>query len=185
MSTFFQATLDRQIKIKTCVLVFACIFPLLIVLGAAYFVIDAMRAGHSVPAWAILIFLGIVISVVLLIAAAIYFTYLLSPVGYEIQANELIIKRKLNSINIPINSIKSVSALNTEEIAGSFRVFGVDGFFGNYGTFHNSKLGKYRMYSTKDSGLVLISAEEQYILSPDQKDDFISAITAIRLSLKQ
>lgn len=176
MGTFFQATLDKQIKTKTGVLGAAALFPFLIVLAAAYFVVDALRAGHVIPTWVLFSFSGIVLSVFALITAAIALTYLLAPVGYELLPDMLVINKRLGQIKIPLRSIKSVAPLDAGQLKGLTRIFGVDGFFGNYGTFHNSILGKFRMYSTRSSGLVLLDAGDIFVLSPDDQAGFVDAV---------
>ncbi len=176
MGTFFQATLDKQTKTKTGILGIAALLPFIIVLAAAYFIVDALRAGQAIPTWVLFSFSGIVLSVFALIAVAIALTYLLAPIGYELLPDTLIIDKRLGQTKIGLRSIRSVASLDAGQLKGSIRVFGVDGFFGSYGTFHNSALGKFRMYSTRSSGLVLIEAEELFVLSPDDPEGFMDSV---------
>lgn len=134
--------------------------------GARWDIIDIV--GLSIPA---LLTVGTVVPVVII-------TKLMAVKWYEIGDVSLVIRKGYGSIKIPLGEISKVRKLTDEDMKGVIRLMGIGGLFGYGGLFRTEKLGKFRMYSTKSTGLVLIEAEEPFVLSPDDPEGFLKTIAA-------
>jgi hypothetical protein len=109
----------------------------------------------------------------LLFAAA----YAWSPTGYEIAEGQVVIRRWIGNVRIPVNGIREIRLATRDDLSGSMRLFGSGGLFGYYGLFRNSKLGAGNWYVTDRSrSVVLVGDSGTAIVSPDNPADFIAAI---------
>lgn len=106
--------------------------------------------------------------------------YINGIIGYLVTNDMLIIRRPLayKSITINRHNITSIQQINSSDISGSLRRFGIGGVFGYHGTFENSKLGTMLLYITRIDNLVLIRTANNLniIVSPDDIVGFLSAI---------
>jgi hypothetical protein len=105
---------------------------------------------------------------------------LMGPRGYSIEADRLVVERRVFPVVIPLASIREVEPLRAERVGASLRTLGNGGFFGYYGRFRNRALGDYRMYATRGDGLVLIRAERPYVLTPGSPEEFIETLNRAR-----
>jgi hypothetical protein len=114
------------------------------------------------------------ISVVLFVVAYGY-----SPRGYSVADRSIYIKRLLTTAQVPLNSIRAARAATADDLRGCFRLWGSGGFFGYYGLFWTTQLGKCTWYATARKRLVVIVTESRTVLcSPDDVDGFLAAIRA-------
>ena len=118
----------------------------------------------------------------------IYFaTYSFRPIGYDITNDELIIHRTFRNVVIKRKEIKTVEAINKDQMKWTIRTFGVGGLFGYYGEFVNSNLGDMTWYATRRDKTVLIETidDKKLIVTPDEPEAFIKKLSepAITLSI--
>jgi hypothetical protein len=129
-----------------------------------------------------ILFLGIAVDTNSLIAEGIFAlifvaAYAWSPSGYEIAGGEVVIKRPIGSIRIPVSGIREVRLATKDDLRGSMRIFGSGGLFGYYGLFRNSELGESNWYVTdRGHAVVLIGDSGTAIVSPDDQAGFIAAL---------
>ena len=101
--------------------------------------------------------------------------YLYGPRGYELTPTSLVVKRPIGNVDIPLSTVRGVRTID-RFVGFSLKTFpgGNSGLFGMYGTFHNSELGHFRMYSQRASRLVIIETTDQpVVISPDDRDRFV------------
>lgn len=156
----FKAPWERALLITT-------VAVSLFLLGVGVAVFFAVHLGSKGEAdW--------VAWLVLLMQPAIMLgAYVSAPTAYRITGREIVIQRPIGAIRIPFTEIQEIRRLGKEEIGGSIRTWGSDGFFGYYGRYRNSRLGSFRMYATDRSRLVLIRGKKTYVISPDKPDTFV------------
>jgi predicted MFS family arabinose efflux permease len=104
-------------------------------------------------------------------------TYLFRPNNYSVSSDKLLIHRLINNVKIDRNNIQSVQEIDESQVKNSLRTFGVGGFFGNFGTFWNGKLGKMTWYVTRKNNFVLVETKDQkkIILTPDKPVEFVAS----------
>ena len=94
-----------------------------------------------------------------------------SPQKYFVSENKIKIVRPVNTITIPISKItniedKEINAFKT------IRLWANGGLFSFTGTFYNKADGKFQMHA-KNNRYIMIHADNKYVLSPDDKEQFI------------
>ncbi len=159
----FEAPWDARIKLVT-----GLVLLVLAGVGVALYV-SFTAAAESKSALVVL---------ELLLVAIVVASYALSPRGYRVEANAVVIRRPVGSIRIPVDRIRRVERLESEAIKKAVRTLGNDGLFGLYGRFRNRTLGAFRMYVTDRSKLVLLEADHLYVLSPDRPEIFVETVQA-------
>ncbi len=99
-----------------------------------------------------------------------------SPKEYILTDDAVVIKRPAKDIVIPYSSIKSV---NKRDSLGNrmIRQMGNGGLFSFSGTFRSREEGKMKMY-VKNTNYVVIEAGEKYVISPDERDEFLMMLKA-------
>jgi hypothetical protein len=110
--------------------------------------------------------------------------YVFAPSGYSVTESDILIHRKVGSVRVPLSSVTSVEQ---DPVACPFwgvRTYGVSGLFGYFGRFNNKHLGPHRMYVTDRSKAVVIKANNTYVISPDDPQQFIQ-IAKARMELKR
>jgi Bacterial PH domain len=156
----FTTSLDKFNK-TTTVIVFVILLVILIV---AFYLIP-----NGEP--------DILDSIVLLPIIITIIVYLLRPNNYSVSPDKLLIHRMLGNVEIDRDNIQSVQEIDESQVKDSLRTFGVGGFFGNFGTFWNSKLGKMTWYVTRKNNFVLVETKDQkkIILTPDKPEEFVAS----------
>ena len=101
--------------------------------------------------------------------SVIVFCYLYSPIKYELTDRQLIINRPVKNITINFTDISEVRSIDSSELSGTIRTFGVGGLFGYFGKYYNSTVGKMNWYTTQMRNRILIQMNtcEKIIISPD------------------
>jgi hypothetical protein len=99
---------------------------------------------------------------------ALLLAYLYAPKSYTLSESSLTINKVAGKINIELNNITDIQKIPKLEGA-TIRTFGSGGFFGFYGKFYNSKIGKITMYATRSDNRLLIKTNDgqNIIISPD------------------
>lgn len=105
----------------------------------------------------------------------------LKPLRYEINENEIIIRRLIRSVRISRSDIESLQLLDKSELRGTIRTFGVGGLFGWYGKFTNGQLGDMTWHVTRRDKIVLINTKDgkKILISPDEAEIFVTEFKAI------
>lgn len=105
----------------------------------------------------------------------------LKPFRYEINENEIIIRRLIKSVRISRSDIESLKLLDESELRGTIRTFGVGGLFGWYGKFTNGQLGDMTWHVTRRDKIVLINTKDgkKILISPDEAESFVTEFKAI------
>ncbi|MDX5346608.1 MAG: PH domain-containing protein [Hymenobacteraceae bacterium] len=109
-----------------------------------------------------------IISLVLLVSI-LGVTFCISPRGYILTRNRLIIKRIFSDRLIFVKDIKQARLLQPDEMKGTIRTFGSGGLFGYFGKFYNNHLGIFTAYMTQRKNKILIRlySGEDIIVTPD------------------
>lgn len=159
----FTTSLDKFNKITTS----AVLILVVVIIGFAVYL-----TGQSDPE-----ILWITIIPIVLICLI---TYSFRPNNYTISDDKLLIHRLVGDIEIMRNSIKSVEIIDEVKVLNSIRTFGSGGFFGNFGKFWNSELGKMTWYVTRKDKfvMVIINDENKIILTPDEPEEFVTALSS-------
>jgi PH (Pleckstrin Homology) domain-containing protein len=121
---------------------------------------------------------NLVIGGLSLLVLAICVAY--SPRGYVIEGQSIVVRRMAGAASIALEGVREVRRVTAEDLRGCIRLRGSSGFFGYYGLFSTSKLGKCNWYVTdRSKSVVVITSTRTVLLSPDDTDGFLSAIRAI------
>ena len=163
--TTFTTSLDKFNK-NTSIIVFVI---MLLITGSIFFLTPDDEQNKDKSFALIPLALIPVISTVVV--------YLLRPNNYSISSDKLLIHRMINNVEINRNNIQSVQEIDESQVKNSLRTFGVGGFFGNFGTFWNGKLGKMTWYVTRKNNFVLVETKDQkkIILTPDKPEEFVAS----------
>ncbi len=100
-----------------------------------------------------------------------------SPQKYIVSDKEIIIKRPLKSIEIPVERISRIEKSDLNAMR-ALRLFGNGGLFSITGRFWSKELGTMYFYA-KNRNYVLIHADKLYVLSPDKRDEFIEHLRGL------
>ena len=157
--TTFTTSLDKFNKTTTIIVI---VFLLVISTTIFFLIPDGER--NIIDS---MVFLPIILCVVL---------YLFRPNNYSVSSDKLLIHRMIKDVKINRSNIQSVQEIDESQVKNSLRTFGVGGFFGNFGTFWNGKLGKMIWYVTRRNNFVLVETKDQkkIILTPDNPVEFVA-----------
>jgi hypothetical protein len=158
--TTFTTSLDKSNKIMT-ILLFLVIIAALI--PSILFTPEEARYT--------------IIFTLILVGSLLVIAFLIRPNNYSVSSDKLLIHRMLDDVEIDRNNIKSVQEIDESQVKNSIRTFGVGGFFGSFGKFWNSKLGKMTWYVTRKNNFVLVETKDQkkIILTPDKPEEFVAS----------
>jgi hypothetical protein len=110
---------------------------------------------------------------------AVALGWAMSPTALVIDGGELRVERRAwRPLRVSMASVASASPMPSLG-RGTLRVFGVGGFFGSYGLFHNGSLGRFRLYATRTGQAVLVKRtgnELPLVLTPDDVAGAIGAM---------
>ncbi len=160
--TTFTTSLDKFNKITTTIV---CVV-ILIIIGSIFLLTPESEQGMA-KSFAFIPFISLVI------------VYLLRPNNYSVSSDKLLIHRMIKDVEIDRNNIQSVQEIDESQVKDSIRTFGAGGFFGSFGTFWNSKLGKMTWYVTRKNNFVLVETKDQkkIILTPDKPVEFVASLS--------
>jgi hypothetical protein len=164
----FSAPWDRTLKVTTGI-----VSSVLVLVAASLIVLPALGGAEAEELRPILL------GPAILVAAIAPAAWLLGPRGFAIEGGALVVERPLWPVRIPLGSIRAVELLPEGSLRGAIRVAGSSAFFGYYGRFWSRRLGLFRMYATRRTGLVLVDAGPgRFVLSPWPSDGFAQALLA-------
>jgi hypothetical protein len=111
--------------------------------------------------------------------AALALAWAMSPKALVVDGAEIRVERRgWPPLRVPRASI--VSAAPLQSVGGrALRLFGVGGFFGSYGLFWSSTLGRFRLYATRSGQAVILRRSGDalpIVLTPDDVAGTIGAI---------
>ena len=103
-------------------------------------------------------------------------SYLFAPQGYAITESDILVRRRVASVRIPIIRIRSVRQDSTACSLWGVRTVGVSGLFGYFGRFYTHDLGHHLRYATDREKAIVIEADKTYVISPDDPPQFIQIV---------
>jgi hypothetical protein len=97
------------------------------------------------------------------------FCYLFHPVGYELSAESLIIRRPAKNRRISFSEIREIKSVPREDLKWSVRTLGNGGVFGYYGKFFNNSFGSMTWYASRRDHFVMIILNDgqKVVVTPD------------------
>jgi hypothetical protein len=112
-------------------------------------------------------------------ALALLVAWAMSPREVVVDAGELrVVRRAWPPFRVPLAAVDAAAPLDT--LGGrAIRLFGVGGFFGNYGLFSSAAIGRFRLYATRGGQAVIVRRNDDklpLVLTPDDVAGTISAI---------
>ena len=120
----------------------------------------------------------IIATIVTVLLLLVYLrSYLLSPLGYEVTHNEIIIHRRLRDIILKRGDIANIELADDNRLKHAVRILGVGGFFGYFGRYFNREMGVMTWYATRRNKTVLISTHnnKKIVLTPDCPRKFLNS----------
>jgi hypothetical protein len=157
-------TLDTTQKVMTGV-----VLTLVLVVTAS--TVLAAGAGGVPVHWVTLPLLALVLG-------ALVLSWAMAPRAIVVDGDELRIERRAWSA-LRVKRAEIVSAAPLARLGERvLRLFGVGGFFGSYGLFRSSTLGRFRLYATRSGMAVLVRRTEglPIVVTPDDVDGMIEAV---------
>jgi uncharacterized membrane protein YfcA len=113
------------------------------------------------------------------VVGALALSFMMAPRALVVEKGELRIERRLWApLRVPLADIERAALLGSLG-GGVLRLFGVGGFFGSYGLFRSTKLGRFRMYATHGGQAVLVTRKGGLLPLVITPDDVAGAIDAI------
>ncbi len=94
-----------------------------------------------------------------------------SPSGYKVSQLGVTISRPAKALFIPVEEIEAVDEVEFR-LSRTAKKFANSGIFSFSGSFYNKQEGSFIMYA-KNSNFVRIMTRKKYIISPDERDQFI------------
>ena len=160
----FKTSLDKLAKVVTAVI--TILFTAIIVLQLIFL----QDCGNTS---------SIITITTLLISYLIAFIF--RPISYIILDEFLVIHRPLLDIKIALNEIENMVVLDSQELKGTIRTFGVGGLWGYWGSFANSRIGAMKWYATRMSNAVLITTgnNKKIVLTPDDPELFVKKLKSV------
>ena len=154
--TKFSASTNTTVKIVTAVTVL-----LLVYFVAAAFLGDSKLT--LIPAAILLFVIGL--------------SYYFSITKYEVDRNQLIIRRPFDSVSISLENLQSVERIAKKDLRWTVRTFGIGGLFSYTGEFWNKKLGSMSWYVTRmDKAVMIVHGNRKIVISPDDPEKFLEAL---------
>ena len=101
-----------------------------------------------------------------------------APLGYVVDETGVVVNRIGPKVLILRSEIAEIRWLTKSDVGFSLRFWGSGGFFGFYGWFWSTRLGRHRAYITNAKELVLIQCHDgrKFLLSPSPADVFVATL---------
>ena len=120
---------------------------------------------------------NVLVGCIALLTVIVSFAY--SPRGYVVHDGAITVKRLIGDVRVPLEEIREMRRISTDDLRWCIRWFGSGGLFGYYGLFRTAALGKCTWYVTRRKNAVVIIARAKTTLySPDDVDGFLEAVRA-------
>jgi|ERR1039457_6011246 hypothetical protein len=101
------------------------------------------------------------------------------PRAYQIQGNELLVRRWVGSIRIPLSGLSEARRIPPEELRGAIRTWAVGFCFGYYGRFLNGFERQTWYVTDRQSCVRLVCSAGVVVISPSAPADFVSALPVV------
>jgi hypothetical protein len=105
-------------------------------------------------------------------------SWAMAPRGLVVTPDELRVERRAwRALRVPMASIEGAEVLDWSG-KRTLRLFGVGGFFGSYGLFHDDVLGRFHLYATRRGRAVLVRRRGtlDLVVTPDDVAGTVAAI---------
>ena len=160
------STLDRKSLILTLVV---CVLP---ALGFGWLFYRSYPANHAS---------AITYGVVAAIALGIFvWGVIITPYKYILTDAHLIIKRHFKDVVVPLQDIKLIRLMNSDDKKGLYRTFGAEGAFGSWGYFQTSEHKKLTVFARRYNNWTLVVTDrKKYVIAPDDPQLIDAAIQQI------
>lgn len=116
-----------------------------------------------------LLWVGIFLAIITLLS------FLLAPIAYELNGNQLTIISRLNKK--VFGPVLKCSLIGDEKPSFSIRLWGNGGVFAGTGIFWNKKYGIFRAYVStgrKEKLILIETPREKVIITPESPKDFLA-----------
>jgi Bacterial PH domain len=164
--TRYAAPWDRKLKLSTTLFV-------LVLAGVGGWILS-QGTGPEPEALP-----GPLPAVPIVVGAIAVLAWALAPRGFSVESGRIRVERLLWPIEIPLREVRSAEVLSDGALGATVRLMGAGGAFGYYGRFWSRRLGHYRLYATRLSGLVrLVTPRGTFVLSPDPAGRFVEEVLA-------
>ena len=148
------STLDRKSLILTLII---CVLPTLYFGWGSYRTFATNNTSSSVAAFVAALFLGIFILGVIC-----------TPHKYILTNSHLIIKRYIKDIVIPLQNIKYIRLMTSDDKKGMWRTFGAEGAFGSWGYYSTSAHKNLIVFARRyDNRTLVVTDRKKYVIAPD------------------
>jgi Bacterial PH domain len=154
LTTSFAARWDKQLRLSTpliCALVLSLVFIL-----------------PSTRGWVWLIKVALLVTVIGVWAWA--------PRRYKVEGDELIIRRLIGSVRIPLSGLRNARLMSPDELLGATRSWAVGCCFGYFGRFLNGFESQSWYVTDRRSCVRLDCAVGVVIISPSNPAACLSAL---------
>jgi len=135
--------------------------------------------GSARAAWVVPVAVASI--VLLVVGAVILATVAFAPASIRVDGSSIRIERRwVGPISVPLSSVRKAGPLPRGAFRGLVRTSGVAGA-GQvaYGDYRSGPLGRFRLYAYRRGPFVLVdTAEERFVLTPDEPERFLSEVRA-------
>jgi hypothetical protein len=129
-----------------------------------------------VPVVSILSRIPLALAAMLLV---IVLCYAWAPRGYLLRDGEIVIRRLVGEVRIPLSEVRELRAVTPDDLRGCIRLWGSGGAFGYFGNFRTSRFGNCTWYVTdRSKALVVVTSDRTILLSPADTAAFLEAARA-------
>jgi hypothetical protein len=120
--------------------------------------------------------LGITALMLVIFIPLLYLSWAYSPQKYQVSEKEVRVVRPMGDISIPVREIRKIEEKNLKAYK-LLRKWGNGGLFSVSGKFWSKKEGDFWCYA-KNNNWVMLHADKKWVVSPDEKELFISDVTS-------
>jgi Bacterial PH domain len=167
----FSASWSAMTWLVTLAILFAAVIATGVVLTKAERI-----APENESASMRLTVLALVVPVILMLAVVF------APLGYTVDGSGIVVNRMGPKICIRHSEVAEIRPIRRCDVGFGIRLNAFAGFFGFYGRFTSTRLGRFHAYVTDFKRLVLITRTDgtKLLLSPFPTDVFIEAVEKAR-----
>jgi hypothetical protein len=102
-----------------------------------------------------------------------------APRAYQLEDRELIVRRWVRAVRIPLSNLNEARLMTAEELRGVTRIWAVGSCFGYYGKFLNGFEHQTWYVTDRQSCVRLECSTGIVVISPSTPADFLSALPAV------
>ncbi len=141
-------------------------------LGTLLILVIGVAAYRAIPTpYGLTHTFGLVIALTL--PAILVISILFVVTGYSVDAHNLYIRRLISSTRIPLDGLSQIW-FEPEVCKGAIRLFGNGGLYSFTGLYHNSTIGRFRLFGTDLSqSVVLVLPKRVVVITPATPHAFV------------